>query len=380
MVDLRIFDKSLKLTWLRRFLSSESKWKNLIINLHPAISGFSKYGSYYSLKLAQEITNPFWSNIFNYYYELDKKIVITSLEEIYETSFLFNKRILIGNQVISNKELRSKNICLIKELMNEKDFLSHQEFILKNNIQIDYLTYHSILRSVNIFINKIEPEDTGQKIKNQPTIEVIMKNKKGASAIYQAFLENKANYTGIERWKKILNIEDDQWLGYFSFLKFTTRDTKLRWFQFRILHYILTTNRSVSKYIVNQNHLCTFCNTESETIQHLFWGCEKVKNFWNKLSSLVNERCKNVHNFSFSENLVLFGQSDFVYTDDVCNLMILMAKFFIYRCKVQNTCINLKFFIKEFYNRYIAEKLLEKESQDFVNKWYPYINLFKGLL
>ena len=146
------------------------------------------------------------------------------------------------------------------------------------------------------------------------------------------------------------------------------------------MHYILTTNRSVSKYIVNQNHLCTFCNTESETIQHLFWGCEKVKNFWNKLSSLVNERCKNVHNFSFSENLVLFGQSDFVYTDDVCNLMILMAKFFIYRCKVQNTCINLKFFIKEFYNRYIAEKLLEKESQDFVNKWYPYINLFKGLL
>ena len=161
---------------------------------------------------------------------------------------------------------------------------------------------------------------------------------------------------------------------------FFKRDTKLRWFQFRILHQILTTNRSVSKYNVNQSHLCTFCNCKSETIRHLFWGCEKVKDFWNELSSLIKQRCKNAFNFSFSENLVLFGQYDYIYTDEICNLIILMAKYFIYRCKVQNTAINLNIFVKELYTRYLSEKILERDSQDFINKWFPYKDLFKGLL
>ena len=171
----------------------------------------------------------------------------------------------------------------------------------------------------------------------------------------------------MEKWKKLVDVNDDQWLGYTSFFKYSTRDTKLRWFQFRILHQILTTNRSVSKYNVNQSHLCTFCNCKSETIRHLFWGCEKVKDFWNELSSLIKQRCKNAFNFSFSENLVLFGQCDYIYTDEICNLIILMAKYFIYRCKVQNTAINLNIFVKELYTRYLSEKILERDSQDFIN-------------
>ena len=276
--------------------------------------------------------------------------------------------------------LQQNNIYLIKDLMNGKDFLTHEEFILRHNIPINYLNYSSIVRSIKSFINNIEPEETGRNIKCQPTLNVIMKNKKGASAIYQALLENKTKATGMEKWKKLLDIDEDQWISYFPMLKFTTRDTKLRWFQFRILHNILTTNRSVSKYMVNQNQLCTFCNNHSETIQHLFWHCEKVKTFWNELSTLIKQRCRNSHNFSFSENLVMFGQSDYVYTDEICNLMILLAKYFIYKCKVQQSCLNLNYFVKEFYTRYTTEKIVENDSQSFINKWHPYINMFKSLL
>ena len=380
MIDFENFDKALKLTWLRRFMTSVPKWKILILDLYPAISEFWKYGNYFTHKLAKEIDNPFWSNVFSYFYDLSKKIKITSLEEILETSFLFQDEILIGNKIISNKMLQQNNIYLIKDLMNGRDFLTHEEFILRHNIPINYLNYSSIVRSIKSFINNIEPEETGRNIKYQPTLNVIMKNKKGASAIYQALLENKTKATGMEKWKKLLDIDEDQWISNFSILKFTTRDTKLRWFQFRILHHILTTNRSVSKYIVNQSQLCTFCNNHSETIQHLFWHCEKVKTFWNELSTLIKQRCRNSHNFSFSENLVMFGQSDNVYTDEICNLMILLAKYFIYKCKVQQSCLNLNYFVKEFYTRYTTEKIVENDSQSFINKWHPYINMFKSLL
>ena len=381
MPDLNIFDKSLKLTWLRRFVLNESKWKHVISVLFPNINDFWKYGDDFALRLSKNITNPFWSNVFKYYYELYRTVEITTLEEVYETSFLFNKNILIGKQVISNKELRLNNLYLIKEFMVGREFISHEEFNLKNNTNINYLSFLSIVKSIKEFINHIDLEENGKKINYQPALNIIMKNKSGASFIYSTFSNNNKNICkGFEKWNRLLNIEKDEWLGFFSLLKFTTRDTKLRWFQFRILHNILTTNRSVAKYCNEQSHLCTFCNKESETIQHLFWSCEMVNKFWKDLASMINKRCVNVYNFSFSEKLVLFGQSEFIYTDEVCNLIILIAKYFIYRSKVQNISPNLKNFINTLFKRYEAEKLITHNSQDFKNRWNQYLNLFKSLL
>ena len=80
------------------------------------------------------------------------------------------------------------------------------------------------------------------------------------------------------------------------------------------------------------------------------------------------------------KRLILFGQSDNVYTDNICDVIILMAKFYIYRCKVNGTSLILKNFIHELYNRYCIEKGVKKNDQQFFNKWYPYTDIFKSLL
>ena len=61
-------------------------------------------------------------------------------------------------------------------------------------------------------------------------------------------------------WKKILTFP-------FSLVK----DTKLRWFQFRIIHRILGTNSLLCKMGIKTDNKCSFCNREKETIKHLFW-------------------------------------------------------------------------------------------------------------
>ena len=162
-------------------------------------------------------------------------------------------------------------------------------------------------------------------------------------------------------------------------MKNSTTDTKLRWLQFRILHNILTTNRSVAKFKQDQNPLCQFCKSHSETIHHLFWKCSKVKTFWNELSLTINSRCSHTHNFKIDENLAIFGQSTQIKTDNICEFIVLLAKFYIYRSKVQNTVLNSKIFIQELYNRYCIEKEVHKNSLSFKNSWLPYINVFRGL-
>ena len=126
--------------------------------------------------------------------------------------------------------------------------------------------------------------------------------------------------------------------------------------------------------------MCEFCRAHSETIQHLLWSCQKVTKFWNELSNLLNRRCTHAHNFNFNEHLVLFGECQGIKTDKICNLIILMAKFYIYRCKVQKVTLNVKVFIKELYNRYCMEKLISEDLHDVRNSWKLYEPLFQSLL
>ena len=178
----------------------------------------------------------------------------------------------------------------------------------------------------------------------------------------------------------ILDIPKSSWIQGFKILKYSTKDSKLWWLQFRILHNILTTNRSVSKFKQEQSHLCTFCNAHSETIPHLIWECSKTKMFWKELSTIFNRRVLHSHKFQFTKNLVILGICNTIKTDKVCNIIILMAKFFIYRCKVNKTELNLKCFLSEIYNRYCIEKQINMNSVSFRNSWGPYINLFKSLM
>ena len=330
--------------------------------------------------LSKSIENLFWRNVISCFYMLHKKVEINSYEELCETSFMFNEGIRICNKVIVNQELMKNAIFLIKHLRNDENFYSHDEFISKYNLQIDFLTYFAILSAIKKYFNFEDYKKTGTMMKYQPSLEKIMKYKSGASNIYQAFLDSPKQCKGMLKWQVQIGIEQEEWLSNFVLLKSTTKDTKLRWFQFRILHNILTTNRSVSKYKDTQSHLCTFCNDHSETIQHLFWDCKKTSSFWNDLLNLVNSRCKHVHNFNLNKNLVIFGRSDMVFTDDICNLMILLAKYFIYRCKVNNSPLLIKLFVSEFYKTYCIENTISEYNRNQMNRWIPYLDLFKGLL
>ena len=88
----------------------------------------------------------------------------------------------------------------------------------------------------------------------------------------------------------------------------------------------------------------------------------------------------HAHNFKFTEKLVLFGKWEIIITDKIYDFIILVAKFYIYRCKVQTTNLNLKIFIAELYKRFLVEKHINKDSLVFRCLWAPYKQLFQLLM
>ena len=380
MINLENFNKSLKLTWIRKALTSNMKWNQILNTKHPLLKNILKFGKVYINKILNNTQNIFWKEVFstlhNYIHDFDLKFQY----EIDGCSFLYNDNITIARTTIKSKVLSDNNIHYIHQLKSGNSFFSHQEFVNHYNIRIDFLSYNSILNAVKQYYSKFTEHNSPKKLQYQPYFDTLMKTTKGASPIYRKILKVDNTIHGQTKWTNITGISREEWKKSFRLLKSLTHDSKLRWFQFRVLHHTLSTNRSVSKFKTRQNDMCTFCHAHSETIIHLLWQCEKVKTFWTDLSNLLNRRCSNYTNLSFNEYLVIFGHSNLIKTDKLCNLIIVIAKFFIYKCKVKNSQLKINNFLKELHNYYCIQQCINKNSIEFQNAWAPYSILFKSLL
>ena len=150
---------------------------------------------------------------------------------------------------------------------------------------------------------------------------------------------------------------------------------KLKWLQMRIVHRILATNVVLEKMKIAANAKCTFCSVHNDSIQHMFWECERIRCFWNRVESLLKEKCQVAVDVRFTEKLVLFGYENNVQMDTVFDFILLAAKSFIYRCKMNKCIPYVSAFRKQLNSMYKVEELSAKmnfEIQKFQRNWCFY--------
>ena len=179
------------------------------------------------------------------------------------------------------------------------------------------------------------------------------------------------------KWENIFSVDFD-WEEIFLKPIKTTPDTKLRWFQFRIIHRLLSTNSYLVKIKMASNDKCSFCKDYVETLTHLFWECSYVQNFWTSLSDMLLEKCYHICNLTFTPELVIFGCKNNFISDDVFDLIILLAKFHIYKCKLTAVTPNITHFKRILCDRYEIEKtryFTKCQNVKFYQKWMLYHHL-----
>ena len=94
----------------------------------------------------------------------------------------------------------------------------------------------------------------------------------------------------------------------------------------RIIFKILTLYKSNGK--------CHFCTDYVENIEHLFYDCERSKEFLSFVFAMMNfvePRSKNHVEFTFSKFNVIFGFATKEKISNVCNFIVLMAKWEIWK-------------------------------------------------
>ena len=99
--------------------------------------------------------------------------------------------------------------------------------------------------------------------------------------------------------------------------------TKLRYFQFKVLHNILVVNKYLKLVGILNSDLCDFWLNDIESITHLFWDCPVT----HQLILKFQEHTLN-NQIILSMNSFLFGISK----GNFChfNFVILYAKYYIF--------------------------------------------------
>lgn len=148
------------------------------------------------------------------------------------------------------------------------------------------------------------------------------------------------------------------------------RKPKVQYLQFRLLHRIIGVNSYLFRLKVKDSPLCSFCNEEEETIEHLFWNCPISNSFWfDCISNCLKEP------IDLNAEVVLFGLPNIV--DSPVNFFLLYVKYFIFNCKYNNINPEITVFRNKFQFILQVEKfILAKNSNtagiDLLNDYFSH--------
>ena len=90
-------------------------------------------------------------------------------------------------------------------------------------------------------------------------------------------------------WTEVLdrNITLDEYEKSFSNLYIITNNTKLRDFQYCLLHKKIPTNRELFKWKLKLTNVCELCS-EADGIEHTMYYCAVIKQIWEEWRHYVN--------------------------------------------------------------------------------------------
>jgi len=380
MVHLENFIKSLKCTWIRRIMLQNTSYKVLtdIIFGQDITKYIFEFGEAYLDNLTLRCSNRFWKDII-----LSWKIFVSRLHEIKNDVLLeplwYNYKLRIGNRPVFIKQWYSCGIKIVGDLISNDNLLTKIEFQQKFQLEnVCDLTYFGLCEAIRERIRNRTLRDEMVNV-TYPYIpqsfSLLVKAKKGCKDFYYILNNNKTIPSHQGKWISVLNT-DLNWKGIYKNCFKTSDDTKLQWFQYRIINRILPIKDYLKKIDVSQDDLCSFCGIHIEDMQHLFFYCDKSRDIWINLENIINN--KTSINVSFSLKEILFGLPASVFTP--LNYIILVTKYYLYSCSKRRENVHIFALMNYLRDKYCIEKYIAQrnmKSNKFLVKWGIWKTIFE---
>ena len=139
-------------------------------------------------------------------------------------------------------------------------------------------------------------------------------------------------------------------------------DTKGREFQYKVLNNFVATNYWLYKWKIKDSDKCTLCNSETETVCHLFWECSETQDLWTRIVEWYNSKINDT--VIIDKRIAILGSDD-----KLLHTITVLAKEYIFRSKLADQELSFN----AFQNLVNHVKKLELQSGQphLLEKWTP---------
>ena len=385
MLDIESFTKAQKVTWVKRLVSNDGgSWKALPTLFFKELLGENTFKCNTSHSTKPKDFPGFYWQILKSWLEF-KSLTNHYIDpvDIRRESLWLNKHILINGEEIKWPAWIEHGINLVHDLVNENGtFLNIKDFEKKYKLRCNVFEYNSIkdaipsewrkrLKKRNVNNNEISINDTIQiKIgKNQKPI-----NKLTNKDVYWTFINNIATKPIIiDKMQMDYNIETSQMEKVFAITK-VLRQTKIRTFQYKVLFNLIPCNLYLNRIERSDTDKCASCQTLDD-IPHYFYECNEVKYFWEELNRWWNNVTETDR--IINQRDIILGILENKQRFFTLNACILLAKWHIYKCKLDNSKIYFYKFVCDFKYFLKIEKIIyqKQDHLDQYNKTWGNIEL-----
>ena len=209
----------------------------------------------------------------------------------------------------------------------------------------------------------------------------LYRNSYGTKGIYNKLNEVQVDLPFKNKWNNdlTLNFDDSNWRKYFKICFRNYRDPFHQWFQYRILHRILGTRKLLHLFGISNSPFCLSCNSEVETLIHLFFSCPRVNDLWRQLEHKISS-CTGFF-IHLSPVNILLGYTEYNSNSNAINFIILVAKIYIYNASKRPSELHIQDLLCNIKNIYIEHKQtakLDSNEENFDRIWYQMKSLFNA--
>ena len=376
MINLQAFISSMKATWLRRWIQTDSEWKDLNSNIN--FKKLFDFGKAYADSIIKQISNPFWEDVIKAYPNVLELNQQSTEDFALSSPTFFNHNILIGGKPVFFSQWYMKGITYINDIINNSgEFYSEQELKTKYSIKTNFLQVNGIIRSIKEFLKLKTDIKTFTKKLQQPILPtyltVFVIPNKGCKEFYNILNKNNDKPTSQSKWENIYDIEEDIWKDIYSSPFKLNAGTNLQWFQTRINHRLLPTKKYLYTINATPSPLCNSCQVEEDII-HMLWTCRDTKCLITQLKTWL--LTYNI-NITLSEELFIFIIGKNLTQADL--QIIITTKYYIYLSKHLNSALSIVALKHKLRAGYIIDKHIATKynrMKAFETKWQKYRELF----
>lgn len=273
----------------------------------------------------------------------------------------YNKRLKIGGKPLFVKEMYHLGMKYVSDLYENETLRTFEYWTEKGLPKKFFLQWAGILAAIRE--SKLTKVSHNKEATELLCVDIPVQQI-NSKALYHALIKNKFGTEIIA--PKIKHLFEDievDWSQVYHQALHVPPDVKTREFQYKFINDNLVNNYWLHKWKISDTNKCTFCNKETETLNHLFWQCEKVQFLWKKINDFTALKC----NRRLSKQDIFLGMSD-----STMWAIALCAKRYIYWARLNNESLSMNAFVKRLLTLIKMEEYISKQNgnlEKFVEKW-----------